>query len=84
MGFENGNGNSAGGRGQDYRIFEPPSLLEISERILIRLNRQKEACERAIERGNIPPGNLREIRKLIKTARKVRAVCERGRESEID
>ena len=47
------NGKCGRGDGSGYEIFEPPSLLEINERILETLSRRKEVCERAIERAKI-------------------------------
>jgi len=71
------NGNAARGDARDFDPFDPPSLAEISERILETMARQKEKCERAIERGEDVMKNratLREVKKIMKTARAVRRV----------
>lgn len=71
------NGNAKRGDARDFDPFDPPSLAEISERILETMTRQKEKCERAIERGEDVMKNratLREVKKIMKTARAVRKV----------
>ena len=74
------NGKCGRGDGSGYEIFEPPSLLEINERILETLSRRKEVCERAIERGENRMGNRAEVREIKKMMKTARAICARERE----
>ena len=78
MSFKNGKGERADGNG--YEIFEPPSLLEINERILKTLSRRKEICERAIARGENAMSNRAEIREIKRMMKTARAICARERE----
>ena len=81
MSLKNGKANS---KSEGYEIYEPPSMSEISERILKTLARRKEICERAIERGDNAMGNRAEIREIKKMMKTARAICRLERERGAD
>ena len=72
-------GNAGAVTAAVMRFFEPPSLLEINERILETLSRRKEVCERAIERGENTMSNRAEIREIKRMMQTARAICKRER-----
>ena len=77
MSLKNGKAISKNG---GYEIYDPPSMAEISERILKTLARRKAICEQAIERGENAMGNRAEIREIKKMMKTARAICRLERD----